>query len=220
MDAEVSDESAKMDISFTTISNPDGSTKTVYVAPIATSKSKPKRPTKKQQEILDKEGAKDRSKAKSAKATSSRTKPLLSSESEQHAPTNQNLEAGPGGSSSTAQGLAPSPVASSDMHTMVRDSVMALLPELLKGLQAVSQASPGAQKATEAGDESSVPYGQGIRRLARAGDPSRDGQEQEFAPCAFTVSFRDAVQAEVSECRLFEPENGNRQHQKGIPGQV
>ena len=113
MDAEVSDQSAKTDISFTTISNPDGSTKNVYVAPIATSKSKPKRPTKKQ-EILDKEGAKDRSKAK---ATSSRTKPLLSSELEQHAPTNQNLEAGPGGSSSTAQGLTPSPIASSDMHT-------------------------------------------------------------------------------------------------------
>ena len=88
MDPEVSDQSAKSAISFTTISNPDGSSKYAYVAPIATSKCKPKRPTKKQQEILDKEGAKDRSKAKSAKATSSRTKPLLSSESEQNAPTN------------------------------------------------------------------------------------------------------------------------------------
>ena len=105
MESEVSDQSAKSAISFTTISNPDSSSKNVYVAPIATTKSKHKRPTKKQPEILEKEWAKDRSKAKSAKATSGRTKPLSSSELEQHAPTNQNLESGPGGSSSTAQGL-------------------------------------------------------------------------------------------------------------------
>ena len=69
MESEVSDQSAKSAVSFTTISKPDGSSKNVYVDPIATSKTKPKRPSKKQQEVLEKEGAKDRSKAKSAKAT-------------------------------------------------------------------------------------------------------------------------------------------------------
>ena len=107
MDQGVSDQSGNSDVSFTTIDNPDGSTKSVYVAPIATSKSKAKKPTKK--ELSDKEGDKDRSKAKSAKATSSRKTPHSSSESEHHALTNQNLGSGPGGTPSTALGQAPPP---------------------------------------------------------------------------------------------------------------
>ena len=112
----------------------------------------------------------DRNKAKLAKATPSRTKPFSSPGSEQIVPTNQNLESGPGGSSSTAQGLAPSPVAKSGMHTLVHDSVMALLPGAPKGLQAASQASPGTQKAPEPHDDSSAPYGQSIRRPASMGE--------------------------------------------------
>ena len=52
---------------------------------------------------------------------------------------------------------------------------MALLPELLRGLQAVPQANPGEQKAPEAYNESSAPYGRSTRRPDCAGDPSQDG---------------------------------------------
>ena len=142
----MSDGSAASAASFTVV-NPDGTSKNIYVAPIPISKSKPKRQSKKRSETdKDKEGAKE-AKAKVAKAASGRKVLCSSSPQEQNAPATQNSGPETGGSSSTAQSQATPPVAQGDLHNLVRDSLMSLLPEFLRKFKSASQSSAGSQMA-------------------------------------------------------------------------
>ena len=95
------------------------------------------------------------------------------------------------------------------MHTLVHDSVMALLPELLKGLQAASQASPGTQKAAEPNDDSSAPYGQSIRRPASMGERqycAGQGAERGRLIPVSSVTSRD-IPTGVLEAGMSEPDS-------------
>ena len=118
MDQGVSDSDASA-LSFTTVTNPDGSPRNVYVAPLVSSKSKPKRLSKKQLEDHNKEQAKEKEKPKSSKSTPGRKSTDLPPK-EKPSPV-QNSGQSSGGSSSTAQSLPNPTIASSDSHKLVQE---------------------------------------------------------------------------------------------------
>ena len=93
MDKEESDGSSASAVSYTVVSNPDGSGKSVYVAPIpsgSSSRSKARKPSKKQQEDAQKDQSKDKEKSKPKAAVGRKSTPV-STLPEQPALGTQNL---------------------------------------------------------------------------------------------------------------------------------
>ena len=134
MDKEESDGSAASAVSYTVVSNPDGSDKTVYVAPIPSSRSKAKKPSKKQQEESQKDQPIEKEKTKS-KATVGRKSTPISVQPEQSAHGTQKSGAGSGGSASTAPSQPVPTVSLNDVCTIVQEVVGAMQLNVLDVLR-------------------------------------------------------------------------------------